>query len=219
MPEIMLPDNISINVDESVYSWLGGYNWSLNSGRYAVRGIHGGKKKIWLHRIIAGYPFYYKVEHRNGKFFDCRVSNLRVIGPDGKEQSWHGKLDGTSEFAGVVWDERKGLWKTDIAGMDAGFWDNEIDAARAYNAKMVLIHGDGAKGLNEIPSLPPSEQSSWPFKRKDFKTSGYAGVYQNAHAKYHARVTVNGTRYDLGKYATEEEARKIVEEARGELGK
>ncbi len=219
MFEIPLATGEKTLVDECVYKWLGEYNWSCNSGKYPVRGISGGKEKIWMHRLIAGYPFYYKVEYRNGKTFDLRISNLRVIAPDGKTVEWHGKNDGTSEFTGVVWDRRRGLWKTDVAGMAAGYWDNEIDAARAYNAKMVLIYGDNPDGLNTIPTLPPTEQTSWPYKRKDFKTSGYAGIYQNAHAKYESEIMVNGVKHRLGKHDTEDAAKAILDEAKGELGR
>jgi hypothetical protein len=219
MSEIQLPGCKPVMVDDKVYLWLGVYNWSANSGKYAVRGIFGGRQKLWLHRIIAGYPFYYKVEFRNENTFDCRLSNIRIIDPAGKMCEWRGNSDGTSTFTGVVWDRKKGLWRTDVAGMDAGLWDNEIDAARAYNAKMVIIYGDNAKGLNDIPPLPPSEQAAWPFKKKDFKTSGYAGIYQTAHAKYRTRTIVNGKRYDLGEHDTEDAAKEQLDAAKGEIGK
>jgi hypothetical protein len=214
--EIALTGGQSVTVDDNVAKWIGGYNWYCSMQRYAVRALNGGRQKIWLHRLIAGYPFYYKVEHRNGNTFDCRTGNLRVIGPDRRECDWRGKLDGTSQFTGVTWDPR-GLWRAEIAGMSAGLWDNEMDAARAYNSKVVQIHGPGAV-INHIQHLPESEQSAWPFNRKDFRQSGYAGAYLTAHGKYRARTMINGHRIDLGQHENAEDAKAAIDKARSDNG-
>jgi hypothetical protein len=136
---------------------------------YAVRRTlkrHGPRKIITLHRFILGISNpKVGVDHKNRYPLDNRRSNLRIA--DGSQNNGnmskprHGT---TSRFKGVSWHTRSGKWRAVIAlnrkHKHLGFFTNELDAARAYDAAARAQWGEFAHcNLGQPPAKRCTERA------------------------------------------------------------
>lgn len=131
------------------------YTWSLEireSGQqYAycrVKRATKGTSKIYLHRLILGFPDG-MTDHRNGLGLDCRRSNLRVA-TNAENQRNTGPQTGKrySRYKGVTYSKAKGKWQAQIR-IDGGrkflgYFPSEEEAAKAYNRAAVRYHKEFA---------------------------------------------------------------------------
>ena len=210
---ILLTRNERAIVDKKVYDWLADYNWSTliskKKYKYAARGLRldGRYKKLYLHRLICGYPPYFLIKFINGNSLDCRKDNMLPINLSGKSERWVSGI-GKSEYVGVRWHDDRGLWEGHFNDCHIGLFDNETDAARAYNAKAIDVFGPGAD-VNDIPFLPAKQARTYPGEegRISFKTSKYRGVWQRGRdGKYMAVTYRDGKEIKIGEYKDEVEA-------------
>jgi len=205
MKQILLTRGARAFVDDDVYDWLSWYDWHFHESHsrcYAARvvTVTGKKKKVWLHRMVAGYPRFFKVRFLNGDTLDCQRSNLYVERQKASEE-WRSSA-GNSEFIGVHWDKAKGLWN--------GKYDNEIDAARAVNFDGDLV--------NEIPFLTMRELISLPSDTWT-KTSVYRGVhYDYSQDSWVASIYYKGIKKILGRRDTQEKAAAVYDAKCRQLG-
>jgi hypothetical protein len=142
-------------VDVEDYYRYGNLKWSVG-GRdgkfYAVRGIKTGPdeiKLISMHREIINAPAGMLVDHRNGNNLDNRKSNLRLA--TATENSCNRrkiKRSGSSRYKGVSYNRRRGKWYARIKihgeSIFLGCFDNEVDAAKAYDEAARRYHGEFA---------------------------------------------------------------------------
>lgn len=147
-------------VDEADVAKVGSVNWHAQvepNGRiiYAVRSqkTNGKSKKVYLHRLImAAKPGQY-VDHKDGNGLNCQRSNLRLC--DQYQNGANSRLsrNNTSGYKGVSWEKVYRRWAAYIYShrkkIVIGYFDNAIDAARAYNDKAVELFGEFAK-LNMV---------------------------------------------------------------------
>lgn len=142
-------------VDDEDYAELAKHKWHCNSYGYAIRMPRIGVKRkvIWMHRVIAGTPDGMDTDHINGDRLDNRRSNLRSCTTTQNLMNVR-KRDGcTSRHKGVYFYKRTGQWMARIY-VDGkckflGYFDDENEAADAYNREAMLSHGEFAK-LNTI---------------------------------------------------------------------
>ncbi len=134
-------------VDVADLPLLDGRKWRALTGKkcktYAVTRGPGGSH-IWMHRLILATPDGMLTDHINGDSLDNRRSNLRAADacqnstnmgkrrrPDGEPSS--------SQYKGVMWDKAVGSWRAKISAYNTryslGYFADEADAARAYDAK------------------------------------------------------------------------------------
>lgn len=145
------------------------WNWSTRSeGRTegaVVLATTG--RQLPLHRMIAGVTDpTTKVCFANGDALDCRRENLivrtlaEVCRTSRKMETRAGKPC-TSKFKGVSWDEPRGMWLVQIrkgsVHSHVGRFDNEIAAAKAYDAAARVLFGENAH-LN-FPDQLSTEQA------------------------------------------------------------
>jgi len=215
MKRILLTKDKVALVDDDVYEWLAQYNWSAqhNSGAsyYARRVLRGlrcktGPTVVYLQRLIAGVPQSYEVRFRDGNALNCTRSNLHIVDAARHTIHWTAGV-GKSEFLGVMWDEARGIWRTNLASMPIGFWETECDAARAYNVKAVEVYGDKA-AVNKIPFMTSTEYMHWPSDddRAAMRIRKYRGVKQVSPNSFSARISVNGVTTETF-HATDVEAK------------
>lgn len=116
---------------------------------YALRGIPkpgGGRTTIRLHNFVTGWRF---VDHINGNGLDNQRSNLRESDAVTNGCNVGPKSNNTSGFKGVTWDRRSRRWRAQIQSGGTnhylGDFTEAAEAARAYDAKALELHGDFAR--------------------------------------------------------------------------
>ncbi len=158
MKEISLTQGATAIVDDDDYERLSKHRWCVtkgNGGLYAAR--RDGKKIVFMHNVILGVTPTpgYTVDHANRNTLDNRRSNLRFCttsqnkansGPRGSWKKY-------SDFRGVTFDKRRGLWAAQIRingkQCNIGRFPEEIEAARAYDAAAKKAFGEFAQ-LNGV---------------------------------------------------------------------
>lgn len=148
-------------IDDEDFEWLNQWKWTYSYNGYAYRrvslGYDNGKRKrgiIFMHRAIINTPVGMDTDHINNNRLDNRKSNLRACT---KTQNRRNQLKtrGTSKYKGVRL-HKCGKWQAGITIKNIpiylGLFDNEHDAATAYNMAALRNFREYAK-LNMIGGL------------------------------------------------------------------
>lgn len=94
-----------------------------------------------------------RLDHINGSRSDNRIENLRLATACENSTNRASASGSTSNHLGVHFRIDCGLWRAQISKhgkrTHLGLFDNELDAARAYNAAAIQLHGQFAR-LNQI---------------------------------------------------------------------
>jgi formate-dependent nitrite reductase cytochrome c552 subunit len=107
-----------------------------------------------MHRlIINNNDSKMHTDHKNNNPLDNRRENLRICTNSQNQMNTKVQINNTSGFKGVVWNKIAKKWVAQIKLnnklKNLGYYINIKDAARAYNAAAIKLHGEFAK-LNEI---------------------------------------------------------------------
>ena len=141
-------------VDEEDFERITRYKWLYDRG-YARRRfqINGVQHMMHMHREVMQAPEGYEVDHINGDKLDNRKCNLRVVTHQRNMFNMTSHKDSTSPYKGVYWNKERKKWTTQIAingkRKHIGHFENEEDAAEAYNQAAKKYFGEYAK-LNQI---------------------------------------------------------------------
>jgi hypothetical protein len=143
-------------VDDADVDLVSGYDWILlrgHNGKLYAYASGGPGVLVYMHRLIVGTPAGMETDHRNGDGLDNQRSNLRPA-TAGQNRANMGKPrrpdagPHTSQYKGVSWDRSRERWQAKIvvAGhhRNLGRYDDEADAARAYDAAALAAWGDFA---------------------------------------------------------------------------
>ncbi len=120
-----------------------------------------------MHRMVMGVEDGRLVDHANHNGLDNRRTNLRIA--TWTENCWNKRKpisDSSSRFKGVMWDKRRGTWHVMIGHngrkIFIGYFDDEEEAARAYDVKAKELYGEFA-ALN-FPPQQTDPLGDWSFK-------------------------------------------------------
>lgn len=154
MVEIKLTKGKVAIVDEEDYVRLASHSWYYGDD-YAQRSVHsaGKQRTSLMHRETLQVSEGFQVDHINGDKLDNRKSNLRLATHQLNMFNRPACVGTSSIYKGVSWHKRKNKWmasaRRDGISKFLGYFSNEEDAARAYNAAAVDLFGEYAR-LNQI---------------------------------------------------------------------
>ena len=131
-------------VDDADYAELSKHKWCVSDG-YAVRKI--GKKVTAMHRVILNTPVGMHSDHINGDRLDNRRCNLRVCTRTENMRNRASNRNTSSQYRGVSLSKSGWAARIRLSGhlQHIGFFANEADAARAYDARAVAAWGEFAR--------------------------------------------------------------------------
>jgi len=143
------PTNRAFNTWNSRYAGNQALNCTSPHG-YNIGGIHG--KNYRAHRVIwamvhGEWPDS-QLDHINRDKADNRISNLRLASNTQNNANRTPLLGSTSKYLGVTWHKLRGKWQAGIVSRTKrthlGLFEQEEDAALAYNFAALEIHGEYA---------------------------------------------------------------------------
>jgi len=136
-------------VDAEDYEELSRYKWHVNKGGrtdYAKSQKKG--KAIKMHRLLMRAPKGLFVDHINHNGLDNRKSNLRLCTRIENLRNQLPRRGGASQYKGVGWHKKSKKFVARIymegKRMHLGYFDDEIEAAKAYDKKAKELFGEFA---------------------------------------------------------------------------
>lgn len=144
-------------IDASDVPLIGKWDWSAIISRrpdgslravYARRGVrlNGGNNAVYMHRVIGGPMGLDETDHKDGDGLNNRRSNLRNVTRTQNSYNGRTRVDNTSGFKGVGWDESNQRWRARIktGGKEhtLGYFICRAAAAVAYARASSELHGE-----------------------------------------------------------------------------
>ena len=135
---------------------LGRYRWNAkrqgDGKSYVICNVWNAERKLHvgvrMHRLILDAPPHLYVDHINGDPLDNRRENLRLCTNAENQQNSNARR-GSSQFKGVSWVVRKSNWRVAFNWQRqtyfVGYFDDELEAAKAYNAAILPLAGEFAR--------------------------------------------------------------------------
>jgi hypothetical protein len=142
-------------VDQKDFYRLNKLEWLVKEdfdSIYAVRFFRRpGKssKLLSMHRFICNPPAGLLIDHINCNGLDNRRDNLRPATHSQNNCNRPKRRNTTSRFVGVHFAKKMNKWAAQIKHKGGkqwlGYFDNEIDAAKAFDAAAKKYHGEFAR--------------------------------------------------------------------------
>ena len=147
-------------VDPDDYQKLSKYPWqlveSVSKTYYAARLDKG--RIVHMHRLIMNAPKGILVDHRNRNGLDNTKRNLRFATHAQNSCNRVRAKKGSSIYRGVYYGKRERKWHAAICfngkRMHIGYFTDELDAAKAYDAAAQIYHKEFA--VLNFPKQSPS---------------------------------------------------------------
>jgi hypothetical protein len=150
MKEIKLTKGFVALVDDEDYEYLNQWKWCVSSNgnrKYAIRGIKrsdGRTEIISMHRLIMNTPVGLLVDHIDHNGLNCQRHNMRNCTRSQNNQNRSSRKISTSKYLGVSFNSERKLFRADINDVCIGHFENEIDAAIAYDKRAKELYGEFA---------------------------------------------------------------------------
>jgi hypothetical protein len=148
MKEIPLTQGKFALVDDADYDWLNQWKWCAwtPDGKtfYAKRATK--TKTFFMHIVVFGVK---GVDHRDSNGLNNQRENLRAANKSQNGCNRGANQGNKSGLKGVSWAKRDKLFRARITlngkSTQVGTFKNSIDAAKAYDAAAIKLHGEFAK--------------------------------------------------------------------------
>ena len=137
-------------VDAADYEQLSEYRWcALEKGRsWYAKTLNRNGTILSMHRLILNAPKGLFVDHINHNGLDNRRENLRLCTRLQNSRNRLPSRGGTSKYKGVTRSKRRKKFMAEIRVNQKkqylGYFDSEIEAAKAYDKKAKELFGEFA---------------------------------------------------------------------------
>jgi hypothetical protein len=155
MKEIPLTKGQVAFVDDEDHEWLSRYKWhAMRSGNawYARRAFispDGTHICVLMHREVLGLGKSMHTDHVDGNGLNNTRANLRPCSRSENMRNRRSHTEATSKFKGVSWCKDASMWRAQIVvdhkRIHLGRFDNEVEAARVYDAAALQYFGEFAR--------------------------------------------------------------------------
>lgn len=133
-----------VMIDEQDLHLFIEFNWTDGGSGYLVSEQKGTRKRLALHRMIAGATTREQVvDHINGDTYDNRRCNLRIVTFAENLVAHRKKIvrndtdNPVSKYVGVAWNRAAGMLVSSTQKKYCGLFASEDDAARAADAERI----------------------------------------------------------------------------------
>lgn len=126
------------------------YKWyvSVSHDKYPYAAAYSKERLVLMHRLICNTPKKMFTDHVNGNTLDNRRANLRACTNSQNQANSAKKKNNKSGYKGVV-QVTKNRWlakiNKDNKRRSLGWFDNPVDAAKAYDKAARELHGQFAR--------------------------------------------------------------------------
>jgi len=157
---IELTNGMFTKVSDCDYDYLNKFRWGYmkvrNKGYYARKVTRDGNgDQLFMHKIVAKLMGIQspQVDHWNEDKLDNQRENIREATNAKNKANESKRINNTSGFKGVCWAKWANKWvsyiKVNYKRIHLGYYENKIDAARAYNKAAIVYFGEYAN-LNKV---------------------------------------------------------------------
>ena len=136
---------VKILIDKEDFERVDSKNWHFCKGYPRSR---DGNNHIYLHQFLLGKKKGLVIDHKNRNVLDNRKTNLRHCSLSQNQQNRTKVENKTSKYMGVCLASgtanRKKKWRALIKSQLIGYFENEKEAALAYNKVATEKYGEFA---------------------------------------------------------------------------
>lgn len=111
-----------------------------------IKNSDGNWTSMAMYRLIMGNPENLQVDHIDHQPLNNQKSNLRIVTASQNAQHRRKFANNQSGYKGVVWDKSRYVAQITSKGkrIKLGRFECPIEAAKAYNAAAIELHGEFA---------------------------------------------------------------------------
>jgi len=143
-------------IDEDDFELISSYTWCIAKRRNTFYAISGGNKRVLMHRLIMKANGRWNlIDHIDRNGLNCQKENLRKSTNSQNIANSKSRKNASSKYLGVHFYTNKykgevtsSKWCARITknykGINLGYFENEIDAAKAYDEAAKKYHGEFA---------------------------------------------------------------------------
>lgn len=147
-----------------LWKWYAAKSRHVFYARAMTLAKEGERKILRLHTLLTGAKL---TDHKDGDGLNNRRSNLRAATGQQNNCNCRKRAGTSSQFKGVSWGTRDEVWSARIRVnwklLSLGYFTEELDAARAYDAAAKEHFGEFARlNFPEVHQTPDPNQHTVP---------------------------------------------------------